>query len=333
MPELRRDPITGRWVIIATDRQKRPTDFRFERATLVGREHCPFCPGHESFTPPEILAYRQNGSAPNTAGWDVRVVPNKFPALQVEGTLDRVGEGMFDRMNGIGAHEVIIETPNHDGTFASMSEADIERVLWAYRERIVDLKRDMRLRYIVVFKNHGAAAGATLEHTHSQLIALPIVPDFAREELDGAKRHYAGKDRCVFCDVVRQELADRRRIILENGEVVALSPYAPRVAFETWLLPKKHGARFEDARREEYESLARLLKSVLQRMDRALESPPYNLVVHNAPFSDDVGEVFHWHVEIIPRITRVAGFEWGTGFYINPTPPEEAAQVLRAVQL
>jgi len=260
-------------------------------------------------------------------------VPNKFPALQVEGTLERVGDGMFDRMNGIGAHEVIIETPHHDRTFASLSEADIERVLWAYRERIVDLKRDFRLRYIVVFKNHGAAAGATLEHAHSQLIALPIVPDFAREELDGAKRHYASKDRCVFCDVVHQELADRRRVILENGEVVAIAPYAPRFAFETWLLPKRHGARYEDARREEYESLSRLLKSVLQRMDRALESPPYNLVLHNAPFIDDVGEVFHWHVEIIPRITRVAGFEWGTGFYINPTPPEEAAQVLRAIQL
>jgi UDPglucose--hexose-1-phosphate uridylyltransferase len=334
LPELRRDPITARWVIIATDRQKRPTDFRVERTTLIGGEHCPFCPGHESFTPPEILAYRQNGSAPNTAGWDVRVVPNKFPALQVEGTLDRVGEGMFDRMNGIGAHEVIIETPSHDRSFASMSEADIERVLWAYRERIIDLKRDFRLRYIVVFKNHGAPAGATLEHPHSQLIALPIVPDFAREELDGARRHYAGKDRCVFCDIVRQDLSDRRRVILENADVVALAPYAPRFAFETWLLPKRHGARFEEAPRQDYESLSRLLKSVLQRMERALESPPYNLVIHNAPFADgDVGDVFHWHVEIIPRITRVAGFEWGTGFYINPTPPEEAAQVLREVNV
>jgi UDPglucose--hexose-1-phosphate uridylyltransferase len=334
LPELRRDPITARWVIIATDRQKRPTDFRVERTTLIGGAHCPFCPGHESFTPPEILAYRQNGSGPNTAGWDVRVVPNKFPALQVEGTLDRVGEGMFDRMNGIGAHEVIIETPSHDRSFASMSEADIERVLWAYRERIIDLKRDFRLRYIVVFKNHGAPAGATLEHPHSQLIALPIVPDFAREELDGARRHYAGKDRCVFCDIVRQDLSDRRRVILENADVVALAPYAPRFAFETWLLPKRHGARFEEAPRQDYENLSRLLKSVLQRMERALESPPYNLVIHNAPFADgDVTDVFHWHVEIIPRITRIAGFEWGTGFYINPTPPEEAAQVLRAVQI
>ena len=333
MPQLRKDPITGRWVIISTDRQKRPNDFRVERATIIGREQCPFCPGHESLTPPEVLSYRQNGGAANTPGWDLRVVPNKFPALQVEGTLDREGDGMFDRMNGIGAHEVIIETPDHDRSLAAMSEPEIERVLWAYRERILDLKQDRRLRYILVFKNHGAAAGATLEHTHSQLIALPIVPDFVREEVEGARRHFAIKERCVFCDIVHQEVADTRRIVAENAEVVALAPYAPRFAFETWLLPKRHGARFEEAPRHEYESLARLLKSVLQRMERALESPAYNLIVHTAPFADDVADLFHWHVEIIPKLTRLAGFEWGTGFYINPTPPEESAKVLRGVRV
>ena len=216
-------------------------------------------------------------------------MPNKFPALQVEGTLDREGEGMFDRMNGIGAHEVIIETPDHDRPLATMSEAEIERVLWACRERMLDLKRDRRLRYILVFKNHGAAAGATLEHPHSQLIALPIVPDFVREEIDGARRHFALKERCVFCDIVRQELRDDRRVIQENADIVALAPYAPRFPFETWLLPRRHGARFEEAPRQEYESLARLLKAVLLRMNRALESPAYNLIIHTSPFSEDVG--------------------------------------------
>ena len=284
-------------------------------------------------TPHEVLAYRQNGSAPNTPGWELRVVPNKFPALQVEGTLDRQPDGMFDRMNGIGAHEVIIETPHHDRSLASMSEPEIERVLWAYRERIVDLKRDSRLRYILVFKNHGAAAGATLEHTHSQLIALPIVPDFLRQELSGARRHFEVKERCVFCDVVREDLLDGRRIIQENADIVALAPYAPRFAFETWLLPRRHGARFEEAPRHEYESLARMLKSVLQRMDRALETPPYNLIVHTSPFSEETGDFYHWHVEIMPKLTRVAGFEWGTGFYLNPTSPEEAAQALRVAKI
>jgi UDPglucose--hexose-1-phosphate uridylyltransferase len=333
LPELRKDAVTGRWVIISTDRRKRPNDFRLEPAKVIGGEYCPFCPGREDMTPPEVLAFRQNGGAPNKPGWDLRVVPNKFPALQVEGNLDREGEGLFDRMNGIGAHEVIIETPDHKKTFSTMSEPEIERVLWAYRERVLDLKRDIRFRYILVFKNHGAPAGATLEHSHSQLIALPIVPDYVRDEIEGARRHFTAKERCVFCDIIRQETAAGRRIIHENVDIVALSPYAPRFPFETWLVPRSHGARFEDAPRQQYESLARMLKTVLTRMDRALETPSYNMIIHSLPFSEQVTEFYHWHVEIIPKLTRTAGFEWGTGFYINPTSPEEAAQVLRTARI
>src|SRR6476619_7356218 len=243
MSELRKDPVTGRWVIISTDRQKRPTDFRLERHVVLRDEYCPFCAGREDLTPPEVFAYRQNGAGPNAPGWDLRVVPNKFPALRVEGVLDRHGEGMFDRMSGIGAHEVVIETTDHDKTFATMSEAEIARVLWAFRDRVHDLKNDIRFRYILLFKNHGAAAGATLEHGDSQLIALPIVPNFVREELDGAKRHYDAKERCVFCDVIRQEVSAGRRVIHENAEIVAIVPYAARFPFETWLLPRSHGSR------------------------------------------------------------------------------------------
>jgi UDPglucose--hexose-1-phosphate uridylyltransferase len=342
MPELRKDPVTGRWVIISTERRKRPNDFRFERPAIIGREQCPFCPGHEGLTPPEVLAYRQNGGAPNSRDWFVRVVPNKFPALQVEGGLDREGDGMFDRMNGIGAHEVIIETPDHDKTFVSMSELEIERVLSAFRERVLDLKQDRRLRYILVFKNQGATAGATLEHAHSQLIALPVVPDFVREEIEGARRHFAAKERCVFCDIIHQEMADGVRVIQETADIIALAPYAPRFPFETWLLPRRHASRFEDAPQRDYESLARVLKAVLTRIDRALESPAYNLIIHSAPFNHGNGgngvdhgeaDVYHWHVEILPKLARTAGFEWGTGFYINPTSPEEATRVLRAVRM
>jgi UDPglucose--hexose-1-phosphate uridylyltransferase len=332
LPELRKDPVTGRWVIISTRRRKRPNDFRIERSTALGGDYCPFCPGHEELTPSEVLAFR-NGSAPNGPGWDLRVVPNKFPALQVEGTLDREGEGLFDRMNGIGAHEVVIENPDHAKTLASMTEPEIERILWAFRERILDLKRDRRFRYILVFKNHGAAAGASLEHSHSQLIALPIVPDFVREELDGARQHFAAKERCVFCDIVRQEIAADRRIIQEDADVVAISPYAPRFPFETWILPRRHGARYEDAPRNEYEGLARMLKSVLARMNRTLESPAYNLIIHSSPFTEETTDYYHWHVELMPKLTRTAGFEWGTGFYINPTSPEEATEVLRNARL
>jgi UDPglucose--hexose-1-phosphate uridylyltransferase len=327
--ELRKDPVTGRWVIIATDRRKRPNDFQLERSKIIGREHCPFCPGREQMTPREVLAYRQNGGPANGPGWELRVVPNKFPALQVEGTLDREGEGLFDRMNGIGAHEVIIETPDHQKTFATMTELEVERVLWAYRERVLDLKNDRRFRYILIFKNHGAPAGATLEHPHSQLIALPIVPDFVKEEVEGARQHYQAKERCVFCDIIRQEVTAGRRVIHENAEVVALAPYAPRFPFETWLLPRSHGARFEEAARQQYEGLARMIKLVVSRMDRALEHPSYNMIIHSEPFSERATDFYHWHVELIPKLTRTAGFEWGTGFYINPTSSEEAARVLR----
>jgi UDPglucose--hexose-1-phosphate uridylyltransferase len=332
MGELRKDPVTGRWVIISTERQKRPSDFKLETSVPSQGGACPFCEGNEDKTPPEVLAYRNN-TPPNTRGWDVRVVPNKFPALRVEGTLDRQGVGLFDRMNGVGAHEVIIETPDHQQAFASLSETAIERVLCAWRDRVADLKQDRRFRYILVFKNHGAMAGASLDHPHSQLIALPIVPLQVREEVNGAREHYLNKERCVFCDIIRQELRDRHRVVAENADFVAVAPYAPRFPFETWLLPKTHGAVYEDTPRQQYATLAQILKDTLQRMNRALLSPAYNLIVHSSPFSENTAEYYHWHVEIMPRLTKVAGFEWGTGFYINPTGPEEAAQVLREARI
>jgi UDPglucose--hexose-1-phosphate uridylyltransferase len=329
MSELRKDPVTGRWVIISTERRKRPSDFRLDPVHRPPDPACPFCEGHEHMTPRELLAYRRNGAAANQPGWDLRIVPNQFPVLRVEGSLDRQGEGLFDKMNGIGAHEVIIETPRHEDTLATMSDAAIEQVFWSFRERVLDLKQDRRFRYIIIFKNHGAAAGASLDHSHSQLIALPIVPREVRDEVSGARQHFASKERCVFCDIIRQDVTDGRRLIAENADMTALAPYAPRFPFETWILPKRHQSLFEETPRHEYASLARLLGDILRRMNRALVSPPYNLLIHSAPFVEPAGEFYHWHVEIIPKLTKVAGFEWATGFYLNPTAPEEAAQVLR----
>jgi UDPglucose--hexose-1-phosphate uridylyltransferase len=329
MSELRKDPVTGRWVIISTERRKRPSDFRLDPVHPPPDPACPFCEGHEHMTPRELLAYRSNGQAPNGPGWDLRVVPNQFPVLRVEGTLDRQGEGLFDKMNGIGAHEVIIETPRHEEMLATMSDAAIEQVLWSFRERVQDLKQDRRFRYIIIFKNHGSGAGASLDHSHSQLIALPIVPREVRDEVDGARQHFMNKERCVFCDIIRQDLGDGRRMIAENADMAALAPYAPRFPFETWILPKRHQSLFEEATRHEYASLARLLGDILRRMNKALVSPPYNLLIHSAPFVETANDFYHWHVEIMPKLTKVAGFEWATGFYLNPTAPEEAAQVLR----
>lgn len=322
-------------MIISTDRAKRPTDFL--RSTIpppsISPRACPFCAGNESQTPPEILAYGRNGSGPNSAGWSLRVVPNRFPALGIEGDLDREGEGLFDKMNGIGAHEVIIETPDHAATPASMPEKAMEEVFWAFRERMLDLKRDRRFRYILIFKNHGEAAGATLEHSHSQLIALPIVPRRVREEVDNARQYLIQKERCVFCDIIRQEIEDETRVVLVNDSFVALAPYAPRFPFEMWVLPRKHASAFEESPSPAFPALARLMSELLRRMDAALERPAYNFMIHTSPVGEEINDHYHWHIELIPKLTKVAGFEWGSGFYINPTPPEESAEFLRDVAL
>jgi len=328
MPELRKDPIMGRWVIISTERARRPSDFSHGREGRKKTE-CAFCSGHENETPPEVLAYRLNGGPPDSPNWGVRVVPNKFPALRIEGDLGRRGEGIFDLMNGIGAHEVIIESPAHGADLAELNERQVEDVLWAYHDRIHDLKRDRRFRYILIFKNHGAEAGASLEHSHSQLIALPIVPLNVAEELNGARDYFRHKERCVFCDLIRQEREDQVRLVAENEEFITICPFAPRFPFETWILPKVHGEAFELVTKHAYHNLARALRDTLQRLNKVLDSPPYNYIIHSSPTHEPEDGYYHWHMEVMPKLTKVAGFEWGTGFYINPVPPEDAAQHLR----
>jgi len=332
MPELRKDPIVGRWVIISTDRAKRPTDFSREPVKMKGG-FCPFCPGNESKTPSEVLAYRPNGTGRDEQGWTVRVVSNKFPALGIEGSLNRQAEGMFDKMNGIGAHEVIIESPEHNATLSTLPEKGIEDVLWAFRDRVLDLRKDRRFKYILIFKNHGPLAGATLEHGHGQLIALPIVPKHVIEELEGSKQYYIYKERCVFCDILRQETEAGIRVVAATEGFVTLAPYAPRFPFETWIIPRRHESAFENSSSQVYEGLAKALKNLLVRADQVLDYPSYNLVIHTAPVQEPAMEHYHWHVEFMPRLTKIAGFEWGTGFYQNPTPPEEAAKYLREAKI
>ncbi len=332
MPELRRDPITGRWVIISTERGKRPTSFSSVTQTSQAKM-CPFCPGHEENTPPEILAYREPGSEANKPGWSLRVMPNKYPALKVEGSLEREPSGIYDKMNGVGAHEVIIETADHGQDLVDMSEEAVRNVFWAYRERMTDLERDKRLKYILVFKNHGEAAGASLEHAHSQLIATPIIPKRVAEEIDGAQRYFEFKERCIFCDIVRQELTERDRIVADHDAFVAIQPFAPRFPFETWILPKAHQSSYLELSEREVTVFSRAVRDTLARLKVALNDPPFNYMLHTTPVSMEYHEILHCHFEIIPKLTRVAGFEWGSGFYINPTPPEESAAFLRNVDM
>ncbi len=329
MPELRKDPISDRWVIIANDRVRRPGDFVRQSVPNVPSEHpCPFCPGNEDKTPPELLAHR-SGSGANQPGWSLRVVPSKYPVLRVEGDLEREGDGLFDRMEGIGAHEIVIESPEHALSMTELAESSIEQVLWAFRDRARDLRNDRRLRYVMMFKNYGEAAGAHLEHSHSQLIALPVVPKRVQEELDVAKRYYDFKERCIFCDMIRQEMKAGVRVVTETDQFLVVEPYAARFPFETWILPKKHQSHFEESGAPQLNNLAWVLKTTLRKLERSLERPPFNLLVHTAPLQDTSCPHYHWHIEIIPKLTRMAGFEMGTGFYINPTPPEESARFLR----
>jgi UDPglucose--hexose-1-phosphate uridylyltransferase len=333
MPELRKDPIVGRWVIIADERAKRPHDFKSEAPQGPPSATCPFCEGHEEHTPPEIVAYRNYGSRGNGPGWRIRVVPNRFPALKIEGNLNKRGDGIYDMMEGVGAHEVIIESPHHHTSMAELRPDNIREVLWVYRDRLVDLKRDNRLVHGMLFKNSGAAGGASLEHTHSQLIVTPIVPISVWEEMTGSLEFFHYRGRCIYCDMVQQELAFEKRLVYDSTHFTAFCPYASRFPFETWIVPKHHSSHFENIPKPGVDDLGQVLHQVLNKLEIALDRPAYNYIIHTAPF--DMSELphYHWHIEVIPRLTKVAGFEWGSGFYINSVPPENAAGFLREVEV
>jgi UDPglucose--hexose-1-phosphate uridylyltransferase len=331
MPELRRDPIVGRWVIIATERAGRPSDFAHPPSRPT-EALCPFCPGQEDKTPREVYVQgRPPPMTPNGPGWKVRVVPNRFPALKIEGELDRKAEGIYDLMNGVGAHEVVIETPEHLKQMKDLSDQEVSEVLFACKARILDLRNDHRFRYILLFKNQGHLAGASLEHAHSQLIALPVTPRQVQDEIDGARRHFEHRERCIFCDLVAQERKDRARLVFENEEFVAFAPWAPRSPFETWIVPKRHESNFEAEPKERLGQCAQALRSTLRRLAAGLGDPPFNFILHSNPLRDAPSQSYHWHIEVMPALSQVAGFEWGSGFHINPVPPEEAAEFLRKV--
>ena len=284
MPELRRDPIVGRWVIIATERARRPNQFR--RAEDPPGGLCPFCPGHEDKTPAEVYVSGRPAVPANVPGWKVRVIPNRYPALMIEGDLDREAVGIYDRMNGVGAHEVVIETPDHARELSELSDAEVTEVLFAFKARIIDLKNDQRFRYILLFKNHGSAAGATLEHTHSQLIALPVTPRQVADEIDGARRHHEHRERCIYCDIVGQERKDRSRVVFENEEFLVFEPWAPRSPFETWIVPRRHESNFEAEPKERLAFAAQALRVTLAKLMAGLGRPAYNFMVHSNPLRE-----------------------------------------------
>ncbi|MRR39000.1 galactose-1-phosphate uridylyltransferase [bacterium] len=313
-------------MVITDDHSLSPTITENRTGEDTGR-FCPFCRGNEHLCPPEILANRQNSDG----GWNLRVIPNRIPFLTIEEDLRRQGEGMYDKVSGVGANEVIIESPVHGKRQSDMEKEELENIFWAYRDRIIDLKKDRRMRYIHIYKNCGEYAGATLDHPYSLLLALPIVPGDIIDELHGAQKHFDYKERCIYCDIITQEILQEHRVVSEVASFIAIEPFAPRMPFETWIIPKRHSCRFEEIEPKEVGDLAVIFKDVLSRLDRALGVPSYNYAFHTAPFDSIYDRYFHWHMEILPRTVVQSGLESGLDLYVHATLPEDAAAFLRNI--
>ena len=331
--ELRKDPLLGRWVAVLNN-PKAPADY-IVRQEPDGEVGCIFCAGRERETSPAIMALEQDIHG---KGWATRVIPNFTPVFQVEGELSRRGDGMYDKMNGIGANEIIIESPEHSLRPEDKGLEQMIKVIRTYRERMIDLEKDPRLRYTLIYKNSGKEAGAVNSHPLSHLASTPVIPKRVKEELDGAKEYFAYKERCIFCDIIREELRVGSRVILETRHFISFCPYASKFPFESWIVPKRHRCAFQDVGMEEVEDLALILSSMLKKLRASFNGLSFNYFIHSAPNRiprkdhwHTLGEDFHWHLEIMPRLLRTSGFEWGSGFYILPTSPEQASKYLREV--
>lgn len=331
MPELRQDIVTGRWVVVATDRAMRPLDFLKEveiQPAPIHDDACPFCAGQEIMTPLELFAIRAAGTEPNTPGWRVRVVPNKFPAFE-KGEPIKDSEPMSPRRPAVGSHEVIIHSPRHDLSLALMSTEEIALVLRVYRQRYHVNSADQEVRYVHIIVNQGPESGASLEHPHSQLFGVPLVPPLIQQELAGASWFHTKKEKCVFCSLLEMESRLGDRVVYQTEGFIALAPFASRFPFEVWVLPRKHEESFERVTDPELNELAVMLKEVLGRFHEGLQDPSYNAYLHTSPCDGTPYPFYHWHIELMPRLTTLGGFEFGTSMMINITTPEHVAAFLR----
>lgn len=333
MHELRKDPLLSRWVAIL-DTSLKPG--AYERLPEDGprASSCILCPGREAEAPAEIASIRREGA------WQARAISKPKPILHIEGDLGRRGVGMYDTMNSIGANELIIETPEHGRRAEDIGAEQMKNVFTLYKMRISDLERDARIRYVFICKNSGRWAGAIFEHPHSEVVATPIIPKLLKEELDSAKQYYAYKERCIFCDILSEERRMAERVIAESRHFAAFCPYAPKFPFEFWVLPKRHSCAYQDISPEELSDLASLMTTLLKKMRLVLGEPSFHYVLHTAPNRiprrdhwHTLGDDFHWHIEVTPRLVRASGFEWGSDFYVLTTSPEDAAKNIKEAEI
>lgn len=329
MPELRQNLATKEWVIIATERARRPEEFVAPprptvEAPPAWEEHCPFCPGNEELDL-EVLRLPREGA------WQLRMVRNKYPALALEGERERQFEGIHRTINAVGYHEIVVDTPSHNRSPAQQSHAELTRVLAAFQLRGRSIAPDPRVQYLIYYKNHGLRAGTSLHHPHAQLIGLPIVPHNIRARTEEARRYFDDHGQCVFCRMLADELADEVRLVAENEQMVAFVPFAAYSPFHIWILPRRHHSNFLDTEPEELAALGALLRTVLRKFYVGLNDPDYNYVIRSAPIHDPGQEYLHWYLALVPRVSRTAGFELGSGMFINVALPEESATFLRAI--
>ena len=331
MSELRQDPTTFDWVIVAKERAKRPDQFktsaRPQKNLRTYSPECPFCPGNENQTPPDVDAL-----VGDDGNWKLRVVPNKFAALTPEGDSTRTEWKLLRWSHGYGHHEVVIETPVHNKFLPFFDDLHMQQLVKLYRTRYLALKRDPKVRVIIIFKNHGEEAGTSLEHPHSQIVASPIVPPLIRRKYEVAMQYFDNTGRCLHLDIEQIELEQQKRIVAESQHFFVLHPFASHYPFETWIMPRVHKSSFGNISEEEAADLACLLKDILGRLYIGLDNPDYNLVIHTSPVDDENKEYYLWHIQIIPRLTKAAGFELGSGIYINTAVPEETALFMREIK-
>ncbi len=325
MAQLRREPVTRMWVVVTDHDPKGPSDylaFKPPYQKLEPSGPCPFCPGNEGMTPLDTFSIKTGDG-----GWSVRTVPNKFPFFHIEGDFERRPEGMYDLMEAVGAHEIVIETPDHHQNLATMEPIQIERVLLAYRERLIDLQKDPRFEQFLIMKNY---PGVFNRHPHSHIMAMPVIPRKIDEEIWGTMDYFHRKERCIFCDMIKEETSSKKRVILETVHFLAFCPFASRYPFETCIIPKVHASDFHRITPEQMEDLSVAIQSLFISFYKLLADPPYSLTFHTSPVKSPFHRSeYHWHIETRLRIGLREGFEWGTGFFVNPTPPEDAAGYLR----
>lgn len=300
---------------------------------LASSAEDPFAEGREGETTREVLAYRPESLPADSPGWQVRVLPNMYPALQPGEPLFESTDDLYQQSNGVGVHEVIVECPQNEGNLSRLRLEDFRSILTAYRDRFVELKRNPWLAHATIFKNSGANAGASIHHAHSQLLATPYVPALIEDELAGSSDFHSRRGQNIFDELMAREIATGSRVVVDSTGFLAFCPFASRFSYEVWIVPKQPGSHYEQITAPQIEELASVLRSILRRLDVALDNPPYNYVLHTAPFHQPELPFYRWHFEIYPRLTRVAGFEWGSGCYINEVLPEQAAQRLRGFPL